>query len=219
MSALNIGQGLCRGTARLLIKPHRAVIELGAAEDVLTKALNAVHHANRHAPSDDFIAVALPEMHKGRTGALPGHEIELIGSQDSLGGLLALDGIAVLRRRGMLMDLQVEEVFFEAGMTGAAYVRNQSSVKETEGWIRRNKDRSVRRGSPLPEAGLKPRRRTPEVEFVALSYGDIRIRIQEVVGEFTGEPMSVSTYGFSRESSPAILPVYPESERLKYHAA
>ena len=128
---LNEGKGRCHSTARLLIKPVQAVIELDAAHDVLTKALNAVHHANRHRSPEDFIAVALPQMRMGRNHMLPGHEIEMIGSEVSLLAFGFLDGMISLKRRGMLVDTQIEEVFAESGMPGAAYVRDRACEKRT----------------------------------------------------------------------------------------
>jgi hypothetical protein len=96
MTDLNAGKGRCLGTARLLIRPVQAVIELGAWDDMAMKALNAVHHLNRHADIEDFVAVALPAMSMGRSVMRTGHEIELIGSESSLGALIQLEGIQSL---------------------------------------------------------------------------------------------------------------------------
>ena len=146
--SLNEGQGRCQGTARLVIKPVQAVIELGAGPDLLGRTLNAIHHANRHGPVGDFIAVALPQMRMGRNCMLPGHEIEVIGSETSLTTLLGLEGIVLLKRRGMLVDTEIEKVAAEPGMPGAAYIRDRTSEKHTP-------DGSVEaRRAPLDAASL-----------------------------------------------------------------
>jgi len=210
MSDLNDGKGQCQSTARLLVKPVQAVIDLGAASDVLTKTLNAVHHANRHGSAGDFIAVALPSMTKGRNCMLPGHEIELIGSDASLNNLLQLEGMIALRRRGMLQEMEVGETFAEPGMIGAAYVRDRNCEKRTPGWIRRSRIRAEKRGKPLGKPVVPQRN---DLSALALYYGQTVIHVRERVGEFTQAPLMVSTYGFSGAKDPAILPVMPESAR------
>jgi len=207
---LNTGQGRCRGTATLLIKPVQAVIELGASNDVRSKVLNAVHHANRHGSADDFIAVALPCMRMGRNCMLPGHEIQLFGSGRSLAGLLTLDGLQSLVRRGMLSDLEIEEAFLDPGETGAAYVRDRSCAKRTEGWLRREKARATRRGKPWKDLGVHPRGN--DLTALALRYGKTVVHVRQVVGEMTDTPLMVNTYGFSSPVSgrSAVLPVMPE---------
>ena len=209
MSAvLNNGTGRCLGTARLLIKPIQAVIELGASRDVLTKTLGAVHHANRHGSTEDFIAVALPLMRMGRNCMLPGHEIELIGSEASLSGLLSLDGVRSLSRRGMLMDLEIGETFVDEGMSGVAYVRDHACEKHTPGWIRRSMARAERRGKPV---GKAVKARGNDLSALALPYGRTILHVRAVTGEIGSDPMMVSTYGFSSIKFPAILPVVPGS--------
>jgi len=216
MSGLNEGTGRCQGTARLMIKPVRAVIELGAAEDVLTTALRAVHHANRHGVMDDFIAVALPSMRMGRDAMLPGHELELIGSGKSLTALLGLDGIMSLQRRGMLETTQVDEVFVELGMVGAAYIRDRACERHTSGWVRRSHARAQRRGKPV---GKPVRLRDNDTKTLMLSHGNAVLHIREQIGAFTNAALMVNTYGFSGMSVPAILPVFPESARDAEDAA
>lgn len=221
MATLNVGKGQCQGTARLLIKPVQAVIELGASNDVLMKTLNAVHHANRHGSVEDFIAVAFPLMKMGRKAMLPGHEIELIGSETSLGNLVGLEGIMRLCNRGMILDLEIEEAFLDEGMIGAAYMRDQSVAKNTPGWIRRTRARAARRGKTIAgktNAG-KTRVSLPDRSALALFYADKVIHVRETVGEVSQAPMMVSTYGFSSISAPAILPVMPESAREVTDAA
>ncbi len=207
---LNEGRGRCHGTARLLVKPVQAVIALGAAHDVLTRALNAVHHANRHGSPEDFIAVALPQMRMGRNHMLPGHEIELIGSEVSLLALGSLDGMISLKRRGMLMDTQIAEAFTEPGRPGAAYVRDRACEKRTPGWIRRSHARAVRRGKPV---GKPAKARGNDVSALALHYGHTILHLRERVGEIGGAPLMVSTFGFSGAGMPAVLPVVPDSVR------
>jgi len=211
MSAeLNQGSGRCLGTARLLVKAAQSVIELGASKDVLTKTINAVHHANRHAAIEDFIAIALPAMRMGRNCILPGHEIELVGSEASLSRLLDSEGVRCLSRRGMLSALVIGETFFEAGQVGAAYVRDRACEKHTPGWIRRSSARAERRGKPL---GISVEARGNDLSALALSFGKTVIHVRELTGEMSDAPMMVSTYGFSSVNAPAILPVMPDSLR------
>lgn len=207
---MNSGQGQCQGTARLLIRPVRAAIELGAAEDVLYDALRAVHHANRHGSIKDFIAAAFPAMRMGREAMLPGHDLELIGSGASLSGFLGLEGVAKLLRRGMIEAPEIGEVYFEPGMTGAAYIRERSSEKHTPGWIRRSKARAKRRGKPV---GKESKPRAHDRKILTLYHGDVALHVREVIAEFTDAPLMVSTYGFSGASSMAILPVLPDAAR------
>lgn len=205
------------GSARLLIKPVRAVIELGALQDVLSATLNCVHHANRTGDADDFIAVALPQMHKGRDVMRLGHEIELIGSDDSLSRFDKMDGMVTLRRRGMIEAIEIGETWVDTGATGAAYVRDRANEKYTAGWFRRTAARSERRGKPLGKS-LK-RGHEHGGNTLALFYGNAVIHVREVVATISEEPLVVSTYGFSSPASPAILPVLPDSVRLAIDAA
>lgn len=211
--SLNEGRGRCHGTARLLIKPVQAVIELGAAGDVRAKALNTVHHANRHGSPEDFIAVALPTMHMGRNCMLAGHELELIGSRDSLNNLVTLDGFQTLVRRGMLQEPEVEENAVEPGETGAAYVRDRDCEKYTSGWLRRNKARAERRGKPWQENLMKVRGN--DLTALPLRYGKTVLHVRQVIAEMTEAPLFISTYGFSNAVSGqmAVLPVFPEAAR------
>jgi hypothetical protein len=216
MSDLNAGQGLCLVHARLLLRPVRSVIELGAAGDVLSAALRAVHHANRHGSDEDFIAVAFPTMRMGCETMMPGDDLELIGSEASLGALIALDGVKTLHRRGMLEPQKIGETFVEVGMIGAAYLRDRACEKHTAGWIRRSAARAERRGKPLGKA-VKPR--APDTKTLILTYGDTIMHIREMVGAFTQEPLMVSTFGFSGSANPAILPVASDSAREVEDAA
>lgn len=215
--ALNVGTGRCRGTARLLIKPVRAVIELGALQDVLSATLNCVHHANRTGDTDDFIAVALPQMHKGREVMRLGHEIELIGSEASLSRLDAMDGIARLRRRGMIEAIGIGETWIDEGAIGGAYVRDRTGEKYTAGWLRRTAARAERRGKPIGKR-LKPLRNAA-ADALALRYGDTVVHVREVIATLSLAPLIVSTYGFSSPVTPAVLPVLPESARKALDAA
>ena len=211
MSAeLNHGAGRCQGTARLLIKAARSVIELGASKDVLINTINAVHHTNRHAAIDDFIAIALPAMRIGRSCMLPGHEIELVASEASLSRFLGCEGVRSLSHRGMLSALVIGETFFEAGQVGAAYVRDRACEKYTPGWIRRSAARAERRGKAL---GVSVDARGNDLSALALSFGKTVIHVRELTGEMSDAPLMVSTYGFSSMNAPAILPVMPDSLR------
>ena len=216
MSGLNEGKGRCQGTARLLIKPVRAVIELGAAGDVLLKTFKAVHHANRQGSVTDHIAIAFPTMHMGRNCMLPGHEIELIGSGTCLSRILEHDGIATMKRRGMLIQTEITETFMGAGETGAAYVRDRACEKRTQGWIRRSEARAARRSKP---PGKPVKLRANDTTSLVLRHGDTILHIREVVEKFTDAALMVSTYGFSGASAPAILPVSPESAHEAEDAA
>ena len=215
--ALNSGTGRCQGSARLLIKPVRAVIELGALQDVLSATLNCVHHANRTGDAEDFIAIALPQMHMGRDVMRLGHEIELIGSEASLSRFDRMDGIVTLRRRGMIEEMEIGETWVDPGTTGAAYIRDRSCEKYTAGWLRRTAARAERRGKPVGKR-LK-HARADDRHVLALFYGDAVIHVREVVATISDSPLFVSTYGFSNLASPAILPVLPDSARRATYAA
>jgi hypothetical protein len=121
-----------------------------------------------------------------------------------------------LKRRGMLEESQVDEVFIEPGMVGAAYIRDRSCEKHTSGWIRRSEARAARRGKPL---GKPVRLRANDTASLVLQIGDTVLHIREQSGEFTNAPIMVSTYGFSGASAPAVLPVFPESAREAGDAA
>ena len=216
-NGLNTGKGQCHGTASLLLQPVQAVIELGASDDVLVKILTAVHHANRRGSSNDFIAVALSTMRMGRNRMLPGHDIELIGSEASLSGLTSLDWIQSLLRRGMLKPFEIQETASESGTTGAAYIRDRACEKRTKGWLRRNKARAERHGKTWKDGSVRSHDKTA----LCLQYGQSVIYVRQIIGEITDEPLMVSTYGFSSPVSghEAILPVYPEAARVLDHAA
>lgn len=216
---LNTGKGRCSGTARLLVQPVQTVIELGASGDVRAKLLNAVHHANRHGAADDFIAVALPAMRMGRNCILPGHDIDLIGSEASLAALLCLDGVQSLIKRGMLKELDIEETEIDPGTVGAAYVRDRSCEKHTDGWMRRNKARAERRGKFWVDGATKVKRH--DLTALPLQYGKAILHVRQVIADMTEAPLMVSTYGFSSPGpgQQAILPVYPDAAREAEYAA
>lgn len=216
---INSGQGRCTGTARLLMSPVQAVIELGASKDVLTKALIAAHHVNRQGSTDDFVAIALPMMRMGRNCMLPGHDVELIGSEKCLSDLLALDGIKSLVGRGMLKPLEIEEAFVDSGEVGAAYVRDRSCEKHTAGWLRRNKARAERRGKPWQNTSKEPKKN--ERSVLTLRVGGSVLHIRQVTAQMTNAPLMVSTFGFSSPiaGNLAVLPVLPDEVRDAYNAA
>lgn len=202
--SLNAGQGLCPATACVLIKPVQAVIELGALPDVMNTALWAVHSANRTGPADDFIAVALPEMRTSWRGTQTGTSIVLTGSEQALARYIASDRISTLMRRGMIVSPEITEPVMEIGDECAAYVRDRGIEKHTTGWEARNRRRAERRGKLL---GRKQKRDAISSDAVAIRYGDVTLHVRRVVGILTGEPLDVSTYGFSLASAPAVLPV------------
>lgn len=216
MSDLNAGQGLCLAQARLLIRPVRAAIELGAGADVLAAALRAVHHANRHGSPEDFIAIAFPQMRMGRETMLPGDDLELLGSEASLAAFQALDGVKTLVRRGMIEPHEISDSYAEIGQEGAAYLRDRACEKHTPGWLRRSAARAERRGKPLGKP-VKPR--ADDQKTLVLQHGDAVLHIREVLGTYSGAPLMVSTYGLSGAAALAILPVYPDALREADHAA
>lgn len=217
MSALNTGLGYCQPSARLLFKPTPIALELGAASDAVIGTLMAVHHANRQGSYDDHIAVALPCMRMGRDGGmLPGFEVEMIASESALNAFLRLEGVAIMKRRGMVEAAEIEEVYAGVGETGAAYVRDRAGEKHTPGWIRRSRARAERRSK---EFGLPIEPRTHNRSLAPLRYGDKILHIREQIGEITGGPILVSTYGFSPANFASILPVLPESARRAESAA
>lgn len=208
MSALNVGQGRCQGTARLLVRPVRAVIELGASKDVVQAVCGAVHHCNRHGSVDDFLALAFPMMASVRGFVQAGHEIEILGSDASLASLLATEGMARLVRRGMVEPLEVDQPIVGEGDMGVAYVRDQRADKGGPGWLRRRAARSARNGKPLGVPAMK--KEVPDLsELLQLVYGEKSLMVGQVCGVVTGEPLLVSTYGFSARTRPAFLPVLP----------
>jgi hypothetical protein len=215
--AVNIGSGRCHASVRLLIKPVRAVIELGALQDVLSATLNCVHHANRTGDAADFIAVALPQMCKGRNAMRLGHEIELIGSVASLSRLNAMDGIVTLRRRGMIKAIEISETWADPGAPGAAYVRDRTCEKSTTGWMRRAAARAERRGKLMGKSQKPAGDRGKST--LALFYGNAVVHVREVIGNTSEDTLLVSTYGFSSPIAPAILPVRPDSLGLATDAA
>jgi len=205
---LNVGKGRCHGTAQLLLKPIKAVIELGAAPDFMQKVLNAVHHANRQGAPDDFIAVALPTIRNRRDAIIQGTEVELFGSPASLSAFMCLEGVLSLKNRGMVEYLEVMEVFAGSGDLGAAYVRDRACEKHTAGWIRRSKARAERRGTAL---GKPVKLRADDTSVLMLTYGETVLHVREVLAAMSDAPLMVSTYGFSYAGEPAVLPVAPES--------
>lgn len=215
--ALNEGKGRCQGSATLIIRPVRAVIELGALQDVISGALNCVHHGNRTGDCEDFIAVGLPEMHKGRNGMRSGHEVFLLGSDANLSRLLAMDGMISLRRRGMIVEAEIQKNYSNPGDAGAAYVRDRSLEKHHAGWIRRSKERALRRGKPLGKPMAKPR--AGKYDNLALFYGQSVVAVREMVGQISDAPIFVTTYGFSSELNPAMLPLDVAAIRGEFDAA
>lgn len=205
---LNNVKGRCQGTACLVVKPIKAVVELGAGTDVLNPALNAAHQVNRHGSTEDFIAVSLPEMHKGRSGIASGFVVELYGSEQSLAAFLTLELSKSLVRRGMVEPLVIEEAYFDEGMEGTAFIRDRLFEKTTSGWIKRAKARAERRGKPwVDRKTICPRNST----VLPLHYGSKLVHVKQQAGYITAKPLLVSTYGFSSsvDDGAAVLPVVP----------
>ena len=204
MELLEAGAGLCRATASLSIRPVRAVVELGAVADVMHAALNAVHHANRHGDQDDRLAVALPGLHLHRSRARPGQEVVLFGSETALERYLALDGIKVLARRGMLEPSEATPALVEPGDPGTAFLRDRATARLSPGALRRARARASRRGVALPdqvEGG------SPDPATLALFYGPAVVHVRTMAATVTDAPLLVSPYGFSSSQTPAMLPI------------
>lgn len=204
MERLEAGAGLCHAAAFVSIRPVRAVVELGAVADVVHAALNAVHHANRHGDQNDRIAVALPGLHLLRRRARPGQEIVLFGSETALGRYLALDGIKVLARRGMLDSPEAMPAWAIPGDPGTAFLRDRAAARRSPGALRRARARASRRGVGLPdqvEGG------PPDPATLALFYGPAVVHVRTMAATVTDAPLVVSTYGFSSPQAPAILPI------------
>ena len=214
---LNSGKGRCHGSACLTIQPVRAVVELGALPDVVGPTLKAVHHANRNGEVDDFIAVAFPQMHKRRGLLYSGPRVDLIGSEASLSRFAGMDSIKSLYRREMIKAPDVEDVWFNEGDAGVAYVRDRTREKTTEGRRRRIAARAERRGRPVGTCLKQVREDTRDI--MPLFYGNAVIEIRKVVANFSGSPLLVSTYGFSSPTSPAVLPVLPDSGQSAFKSS
>ena len=198
------GPGRCPLEFFVSLRPVRAAIELGAGVDVMHAALNAAHHANRHGRSDDRLAVALPGLHCRLGRARPGHEVVVFGSEAALGRLLALDGIATLRRRGLLVEPEVVRAFCEPGASGTAFLRDRSAARGSPGVLRRAHERAIRRGSAAP-----PTDRTEQIDpsMLALYFGPAVVHVRALQAKVTDQPLMVSTYGFSSPQAPALLPI------------
>jgi hypothetical protein len=204
MDELEAGAGLCRATSLLSVRPTRAVVELGALGDVMHAVLNAAHHANRHGPGDDRIAVALPGLHVLRGRARPGQEVVLFGTEEALARFAVLDGVETLRRRGMVAPLEMFPVYAEPREGGTAFVRDRSVARRSPGALRRAAARAVRRGGEPREAGDA---QEADRSVLVLHYGSAVVHVRALEARVTGEPLLVSTYGFSSTRSPAVLPV------------
>ena len=176
-------------------------------QDVIKLVLHATHHANRHGSLDDFVAVALPTMQQKHHGMVPGHEIELFGSDTALSAFLTLDGPQRLVRRNMLVSPEIEEAYFDSGVQGTAYVRDRACEKNTAGWLRRAKARAERRGKPWH---VSSKSRPLDKSVLALHYDKKVVHVKQVPGYVGDDPLMVSTYGFSSSVAGAVLPVVPE---------
>jgi len=152
MTDLNVGQGQCLISARLLVKPVRAAIELGALEDVLSTALRAVHHANRNGSDKDFIAIAFPTMRLGRNAMLPGHELELIGSPASL-CQNCRDVVCLSRPKLARFSMNLEPPL--RPMSGIVLVKSARRDGFAEAWPEQNAEASKWAKQSNPEAMIR----------------------------------------------------------------
>lgn len=203
---LNNEKGRCQGTACLAVRPVKAVVELGAGQDVVNPVLKAAHQVNRHGSIDDFIAVSFPSMYRSRTGMSSGYEIELYGSEQSLAAFLELEESMMLVRRGMVVQPTIEEAYFDEGMEGTAFIRDRLHEKSTAGWARRAKARAARRGKHWVEKKFSHQQNS---SVLSLHYGSKVINIRQQTGFISDKPMLVSTYGFSSSNADGavVLPV------------
>lgn len=214
-SHLNAGQGQCRATASLLLRATPSAIDLGAGGMAVAVGLNAVHHVNRHAPHDDFLAVSLPGIEKGYSDPTPGFEIEVFGSAERLAKLIATDGIAQLMRRGALARPEVMDFEVMEGEPGTAFVRDRREERKSPGGRARQARRDARRADVIAETkgrhapSGKPRKANFS-QVVTLHYGTRPIFVRTVTGTCSGDIL-VSTYGFSSSEAPSVLPVQLDS--------
>ena len=206
---LNFGLGQCQATERLVVYVSPTALSLGALGDVMQRILAVVHHANRQANLDDFIAVALPGMNKGARGVRSGKYIELLATSESLEKLMKQNGFQLLLNRQMIRQPFIDEPTQKIGELGCAWCRDRSSEKYTPGWIKRSRARAARRGIKISD----------DIKARNFSFGGFSFVINQAVvavvpklGIVTNKPLMVSTYGFSRKNNPAHLPVIVEKE-------
>ena len=193
--ALNAGIGLCKGTDRLTLHPTAMTAEMGAGRDIVLKILNLVHHINRQGSPEDYIAVGLPELHLMKERRLAGHTVDLIGSEAVFETMMASTGFTKLQRMQAIMPAVLSKAELSTGETGMAFVRDRSTAKLGPAKLRRMQKRAEEFG------------RSFDSTLHALHYGQAVLRIREIDGLVTDDPLQVTTYGFSHPATPAFLPI------------
>lgn len=224
--ALNSGKGMCKGTAFLSILPSKAALEMDAAFDVVMGTLQAVHHINRHASLDDFIAVSLPFIHDHHTFG-PGKQhpssklgVELLASETALETLTSCEGMISLKKRGGIAALHIASPMIDVGDVGVAFVRERARAKHLSPSEKRRSEKRVEKQKKWFEANkaeaaairYHPSKTKHNDSLLALHYGTSIITIKCVEGVVRPGPFEVTTYGYSSPVNPSFLPVIPLSE-------
>ena len=226
--ALNSGKGQCQSAALLGILPSKSAVEMDAAYDVVMAALRAVHHMNRHAKYDDFIAVSLPFIHD-RNSFGPGKShpssqlsVELVGSEGALAALMDCDGMTLLERCCALSPSIISEPMIDAGASGMAFVRERARAKHLSpsenrrAEKRAGKQKAWRANDQNKQeaAAIKyqPARTEHDIDLLALRYDPAIITVKCIEGIVKPGPFEVTTYGYSSPVNPSFLPVTSFSE-------
>ena len=202
--ALNSGIGLCKGTDRLTLHPTPMTAEMGAGRDIVLKILNLVHHINRQGSPEDYIAVGLPEMHLMKERRLAGHTVDLIGSEAVFETMMASTGFIKLQRMQAIMPAVLSKAELSTGETGMAFVRDRSTAKLGPAKLRRMQKRAEEFGRSFE---MPKNIERSDSTLHALHYGQAVLRIREIDGPVTDDPLQVTTYGFSHPATPAFLPI------------
>ena len=208
---LTAGQGRCRVAASVSLKAAPSAVHLGAGDMALMGCLNALHHVNRHAPVDDFLAAALPGLHKTHAGLMPGHELVVFGSPERIDMLIGTEGVGRLVKRGALLQPEASTLDDVNGEGGMAFVRDRREERKTPGARARQARRAARRATHISETAGKhgragPARKADFTGLITLHYGDTPLFVRAVAGICASE-IQVSTYGFSTAGEIAALPL------------
>lgn len=210
---LRSGQGQCFCTGRLEIRPSQFVIEAsrGAdpiegviAADLLEGVLRDVHHVNRYAGEEGFLAVTIPNMNQkdvaGSMGVSP--KLVIYGSLQALQNLTRANRVAPYVKRGGLILGDIEPVSLNTEDQGVAFVRNHVGKKNGAAYRRRMQKRAEARGETYT---APPRKGPGDANMLRLQFGDVRVCVDRMKGKVSAEVV-VNTYGFSTPSCPSYLP-------------
>lgn len=229
---LNTGKGQCLGIALLGLYPSKSAVEMDAAYDVVIAALRAVHHVNRHAKHDDFIAVSLPFINN-RSSFRPGNphpsnqlSVELLGTEAAFEALMTCDRITSLKRCGALSPSIISDPMIDIGASGVAFVRERARAKHlSPSENRRTKKRADKQKAWLADglnkaeaASIKyqPAKTEHDSGLLALRYDPAIITVKSLEGIVKPGPFEVTTYGYSSPVNPSFLPVTPLSEENNF---